>query len=113
VRTLGGVVGKIGQLVEGEAVFVPGQASLLFLHDGTAGSLVVTARGQGQFPVAEADAQHPARVVRSKDVGALLPPQVNVSSARQRLAAEVVHDRPLDDVAGEIATEWGRTHDAH
>lgn len=110
VRTLGGVVDKIGQLVEGEAVFVPGQASLLFLRDAPAGFFVVTARGQGQFPVAEADAQHPARVVRSNSVGALLPPAVSVSSAAQRLAAEVVHNRPLDDVAIDIAAAWERTH---
>lgn len=112
VRTLGGVVGKIGQLVEGEAVFVTGQSSLLFVHDGPTGSLVVTARGQGQFPIADADASHPARVVHSIDVGALMHPPVNVSSARYRLAAEVVHDRPLDDVAVDVAADWGPTHAA-
>src|SRR5579872_6119804 len=30
VRTMGGIVGKIGQRVEGEAVLAPGHASLLF-----------------------------------------------------------------------------------
>src|SRR5579863_8710065 len=56
VRTLGGIVGKVGQIVDGEAVFSPGRASLVFLRAATAGSagsagaLDVTARGQGQFP---------------------------------------------------------------
>src|ERR1700687_3115909 len=62
VRTMGGVVGKIGQSVEGEAVLVPQQPSLLFLHAGPAGAYDVTARGQGQFPVVADDPKLPARV---------------------------------------------------
>ncbi|MDP9149079.1 MAG: hypothetical protein M3O36_03935, partial [Myxococcota bacterium] len=49
VRTLGGIVGDIGQLVEGEAALDAGRPSLLFLRSGPVGAFEVTARGQGQF----------------------------------------------------------------
>src|SRR5208282_5461651 len=77
VRTMGGVVGKVGQLVDGEAVLGPGQSSLLFLHPGPPGAYVVTARGQGQFPLVPdaTDAKAPPHLVRSTSAGALLPPR--------------------------------------
>jgi len=111
VRTMGGIVGKIGQVVDGEAVLAPGQPSLLFLHPGAAGTLDVTARGQGQFPVVPGDASgSPARVVRSHSMGALVPPQVIVSTAATRLAADVLHGRAVDDVARDIAADWQASH---
>jgi hypothetical protein len=109
VRTMGGIVGKIGQIVEGEAVLAPGQ-SLLFVHAGPAGTLEVTARGQGQFPIVTGDAKTPARVVRSRATGGLVAPQIVVSSAATRLAADVLHGRFVDDVAGEVAAGWSRLH---
>jgi hypothetical protein len=110
VRTMGGIVGKLGQLVEGEAVLVPGQPSLLFVHAAaTAGVNEVTARGQGQFPVIAAPDGAP-RVVRNRAVGVLFSPQVRISSLATRLAADVLHERHVDDVAGEIAGDWSRTH---
>jgi hypothetical protein len=45
IRTMGGIVGKVGQIVEGEASFAPGESSLLFVHPGPVGAFVVTARG--------------------------------------------------------------------
>jgi hypothetical protein len=54
VRTMGGVVGRVGQVVDGEPVLTRGQTSLLFLHPIPArppGAFDVTARGQGQFPL--------------------------------------------------------------
>jgi hypothetical protein len=110
VRTMGGIVGKVGQIVEGEAAFAPGEASLLFLRPGPVGAYVVTARGQGQFPVMAANAQQPARIVRSHAVGMLLAPRVPATTPVPRLAAEVLHDRPVDDVAQEIAAAWGAAH---
>ena len=109
VRTMGGIVGKLGQLVEGEAVLVPGQPSLLFVHGGPAGVTEVTGRGQGQFPVVT-EANTAPRIVRNRAVGVLLSPQVHVSSAATRLAGDVLHGRYVDDVAGEIAGDWSRTH---
>ncbi len=52
VQTLGGKVGKIGQLVEGEAELVPGRASLLFARGVGAELFAVTAMAQGHFPIA-------------------------------------------------------------
>lgn len=111
VRTMGGAVGNIGQIVEGEAAFANGQPSLLFLHAGPLGSLEVTARGQGQFPVVAATATAPAHVVRNRAAGALFPPQrVHVSSSATRLAADVLHGRSVDDAASEVASDWSRIH---
>lgn len=50
VRTLGGTIGSIGQYVSGEARLPAGSRSLLFLSEA-AGTLVVTALGQGQYPI--------------------------------------------------------------
>ncbi|MGO9839315.1 MAG: hypothetical protein ACLP1X_34475 [Polyangiaceae bacterium] len=110
VRTMGGVVGTIGQLVEGEAVLANGRSSLLFLHPGPAGTLAVTARGQGQFPiVADADPAKPARVVRSNATGELLPPQ-RASTAGPVLAGDMLHGRVVDDAVRSIVAAWSRLH---
>src|ERR1700690_1306970 len=110
VRTMGGVVGEIGQIVEGEAMLADGQPSLLFMRAGPPGALEVTARAQGQFPVVAANGSTPARVVRNRAAGALLAPRVVVSSIATRLAAHVLHGRSVDDAAGEVAADWSRIH---
>jgi hypothetical protein len=107
VRTMGGIVGKVGQIVEGEAAFTPGDRSVLFLRPGPVGSYVVTDRGQGQFPVV-ADDRQASRVVRSHAVGMLVPPRGPAATAR--LAADVLHGRPVDDVVQEIVASWGAAH---
>jgi hypothetical protein len=110
VRTMGGVVGKLGQMVDGEAVLTAGQSGLLFLHPGPPGAYVVTARGQGQFPLVQDDPKAPPHLVRSHSAGALLPPSTAPTSP---LAAEVVHGRAVDDVAHDIVATWDRTHPSH
>lgn len=131
VRTMGGVVGKIGQLVDGEPVLVPGKQSLLFLRRFKPGDVFeVSARAQGQYPVTIDEKTKLKKIVRSANVGVLLPPKekklamstestpqsVNASGVveldpkRLRLAQDVLHDRPLDEVAREIATAWKRLH---
>jgi hypothetical protein len=109
VRTMGGIVGKVGQIVEGEAAFAPGDRSLLFLRSGPVGAYVVTDRGQGQFPIVSEGAQV-AHVVRSHAVGMLVQPRVLSTGTTPRLAAEVLHNRPVDDVVQEIAAVWGAAH---
>ncbi len=109
VRTMGGIVGNIGQLVEGEAVLGAGRSSLLFLHPGPIGAFEVTARGQGQFPIVT-DNQALPRVVRSNAVGGLVAPRVLASAPGLRLAAEVLHNRPVDEVARDIVVDWARVH---
>ena len=114
VRTMGGIVGNVGQRVEGEAVLAPGQASLLFLHTGgtaPAGVYQVTARGQGQFPVVPAtDPAAPPHLVRSTAAGALMAPHTVGPVPAPVLAADVVHGRAVEDVAADVAAAWARAH---
>jgi hypothetical protein len=112
VRTMGGVVGKVGQVVDGEPVLTRGQSSLLFLHGipaRPAGAYDVTARGQGQFPVVT-DEKTPPRLVRSTSAGGLVPRRSGGPAAAQPLAADVVHGRPVDDVARDVVAAWSGTH---
>jgi hypothetical protein len=113
VRTMGGVVGRVGQLVEGEAVLAPGEPSLLFVRPGPVASLEVTGRGQGQFPVVPADGNVAAHVVRSHAVGMLvMPPSVGTvgAPAPPRLAADVLHGRLVDEVEHAVVADWSRAH---
>ena len=118
VRTMGGIVGKIGHAVDGEAVLTVGRPCLLFLHPGPVGAFEVTARAQGQFPlVADANAANATaaiRVIRSGAVGALLPPKTPAQRpaplALQPLAADVIHGRLVDDVARDVSAAWASAH---
>lgn len=110
VRTMGGVVGKVGQLVDGEAVLAPGQRSLLFLTAGPVGAFDVTARGQGQFLVKTDGPGAPAHVVRSRSVGTLLAPMTADAQATAVLAADRLDGRPVSDVVRDVATAWGALH---
>jgi hypothetical protein len=112
VRTMGGVVGKIGQIVDGEPVLTRGQSSLLFLHPipaRPAGAFAVTARGQGQFPLVS-DAKTPPHLVRGTSAGILPPARAPVSTPAPRLAADVVHGRVIDDVARDVVAAWSAAH---
>jgi hypothetical protein len=133
VRTMGGVVGKVGQLVDGEPVFVENKSSLLFLRRfQKGGAFEVSARSQGQYPVVRDDSAKIQKIVRSANVGVLLPPKAKVTdeaakagslrpqgagqgsieTAPIRLAGEVLHDRPLAEITREIASAWTRLHPA-
>lgn len=90
VRTLGGVVGKIGQSVSGEATFAPGARSLLFLS-AIDGQIVVTARAQGHYPIIEAKPGVPT-LTTSPDAGALLPRRGPTISAREHLVGALLED---------------------
>jgi len=52
VQTLGGRVGKIGQLVEGEAELVVRESGLVFTRELMSGLYGVTAMAQGHYPIA-------------------------------------------------------------
>jgi hypothetical protein len=109
VRTRGGIVGNIGQQVEGEAVF-SGTPSLVFLHLHAPAVYEVTARAQGQFSVATDDPAQPAHLVPSRSAGMLVPRVLPSPALPGRLAADVLSDRTLDDAAQEIAAAWSGTH---
>lgn len=129
VRTLGGVVGKVGQLVDGEAVLTKDKPALLFLRKLKAGSFDVSARGQGQYPVMVDAKTKERRISRNLNAGVLLPPKEKAVPASGvttqslsatdpvvtpgtaiRLAQEVLHEKKLEDGAREIATAWKRLH---
>jgi hypothetical protein len=135
VRTMGGVVGKIGQLVDGEPVFTTSKPSLIFMRKfKQGGTWEVSARAQGQYPIVVEDPTAKVavrKVMRSGAVGMLFPPKpvaqagdgtagppradsptVVNDGAKLRLAGEVLHDRPLDDVTRDIAATWKRLHTA-
>jgi hypothetical protein len=141
VRTMGGVVGKVGQLVDGEPVFTPNKSNLVFLRKFKAGGTwEVSARAQGQYPVIVDELSKKRRIVRSANVGVLLPPkrlqqdsaaagavqpgpvapqsadgqkpagEVIADISKIRLAGDVLHDKPLDEATKEIASTWKRLH---
>jgi hypothetical protein len=51
VQTLGGKVGKVGQLVDGEAELVVGENSLVFTRAVLSGLSAVTGMAQGHYPI--------------------------------------------------------------
>jgi hypothetical protein len=90
VRTLGGSVGKIGQLVEGQAELRAGQSSLLFTLELERDIYGVTALAQGEYRVV---AESSGRILRPSR---LLPKLVGGNdSALQRLTG-----KPLADALG-------------
>lgn len=89
VRTLGGRVGELGELVHGEARLTLGERSVLFVMPSQ-GALAVTAMAQGHYPLLK-DARGAERLLRSREarelvneVGAAVRrlPGLQVSEAR-------------------------------
>ena len=109
VVTLGGIVGDVGQVVDGEAVLRIGVPSLLFLRPDrtSAGVHIVTARAQGQFPIALGADKKQRLFTKNTSAGMILR---HPTTAAQRLASEVIEGRSVDDVTLEIATTWKRVH---
>lgn len=114
VRTLGGVIGKIGQSVEGEPTLTEGKPSLLFLHRRESEIFEVSARAQGQFPIV-ADAGKRVKLVKHAAMGTLVPPRVEGARLpvdAVRLAHEVLNDRDVDAATVEIQRVWQQLHTA-
>jgi hypothetical protein len=113
VRTMGGIVGKIGQVVDGEPVLTVGRPALLFLHEAPTGALDVTARAQGQFAIRLDDKQSPRFVQSSGAGGIVLPPPPPPGQGPAKvlpLASEILHGRPVPDATRDIAAAWSRLH---
>jgi hypothetical protein len=113
LRALGGSVGRIGQLVQGQPTFDVGQPALVFVrpYSGTASSAPappwsVIEAAQGEYPIRRGTG--PERLSVANEVGALVPP-VHVSAER-RFARDVLADRTLEEAAHEIAAAWSRLH---
>jgi hypothetical protein len=86
VRTLGGRVGDIGQLVHGEARFELGAPAVVFIGPDSDGVLGITAMAQGHYPLG-ADPGDAVRLRASPHVPALI--RVD-GSAVQRLVRRTV-----------------------
>ncbi len=122
IRTMGGVVGDVGQSVSGEATFGIGNSSIAFVHTGLLGTYEVTARAQGHFPVQTIAPDKTKKATRSPDVGAVLAAQPAAearvrSLARTALTASatqpaliVVPGKTTDEIAKEVGLAWQRTH---
>jgi hypothetical protein len=96
LRTLGGRVGDIGQLVHGEARFELGAEATIFISQDVDGILAVTAMAQGHYPLSRPGSEEP-RLLASPD----LPSLVRVDgSAVQRLVQRTVPEaeRLVSDV---------------
>lgn len=99
VRTLGGRVGDIGQIVHGEAILRVGKASALFLQDIAPSVYSVTALAQGHFPLSpDRDGQN--RLVRGAKLGEL----VGVEGSAVRL----LHGRLIPEAERLIGEELHR-----
>lgn len=89
VRTLGGEVGRVGQVVSGEATLAVGEKCLVFLTRSSDGVWLVTGMGQGHYPVRAATDSEPERLTFSPSVGAILPRKKAVP-AHQQLVGKTV-----------------------
>jgi hypothetical protein len=90
VRTLGGVVDKIGQSVPGEAQLALGAQALLFLAKAN-GVVVVAGMAQGHYPIV-ADDKGMLRLAPSPDSALYVARPGPSLSARERLLGATVDD---------------------
>ncbi|MBM4358394.1 MAG: hypothetical protein FJ096_09825 [Deltaproteobacteria bacterium] len=108
VRTLGGVVDRIGQQVTGEAVFTAGERAVVFLTRAVDGVWVVTGMGQGHYPIRPDRARgDELRLAASPLVGELLKRRAQSETAHARLVGAAV-----DEAIAAIRATKGSTNDA-
>ena len=100
VRTLGGQVGDVGQVVHGEAVLVRNRRAVVFLSGRGTRTSSVTAMAQGHYPV-RPDGHGKSRLALSPRLGHLLG--TGDASATVRLL-----DRELDAATLLIRSAWSR-----
>jgi hypothetical protein len=89
LRTLGGRVGDLGQLVHGEARFELDSPSVVFLNQDGDGVLGVTAMAQGHYPLRAPDGETAMRLRASPNMPSLMGMD---GSAVQRLVHRTVFE---------------------
>ncbi|MFO0666472.1 MAG: hypothetical protein U0174_21130 [Polyangiaceae bacterium] len=124
VKTLGGIVGDLGQTVSGEPAFGPGQTMVFLKKVDSRPTYMVIERAQGQYPITK-DAKTGRLVLgKNSEGGMLLPPKAPTSDVTPQkgpqvraatrfagyLAMDVMLHRPVDDVAKDIAESWQKLH---
>jgi hypothetical protein len=100
LRTLGGIVDGIGQHVEGEAHFVRGRSSIVFLT-GHTGVAAVVGRAQGQLAIVKGGDGR--EIVRRLDAGAIV-----LRGPRRLLAS--LDGRDFESARAEIVRAWEVGH---
>lgn len=118
VRTLGGVVGDVGQTVEGEPRFAMGAPSIVFLTTAPRlrddadreTTFAVAGRAQGQLVIAPDGAGRD--LVRVVGTGALVPRPQRIPLAPRATGPLVttLDGRTAGDAAREVVLAWERTH---
>jgi len=106
VRTLGGTIGNLTQIVDGEPVLLPSSRALLFLRETGPGTFQVAGRGQGQFPIVVSLEGGPF-VVHHPRLGTLVQP---VDRPSVRAAVSVLHGLALDAAEATIELAWKESH---
>jgi hypothetical protein len=101
VRTLGGRVGKVGQVVHGEAVLLLNERTLLFLAPTHEGTLEVTEMAQGHFPIRK-DASGTERLVPS--------PRLPELSDEDRSAQKELVGRIVPEASERVRKAWRNAH---
>ncbi|MBK6465001.1 MAG: hypothetical protein IPF92_28950 [Myxococcales bacterium] len=110
VRTLGGEVDGVGQLVDGEASFALGRPTLVFLRPAADGVLAVTSRAQGIYEL-HTDARGTTRLARTH-AGALLAPRApHPPAAAAALAADVLEKAELGEACSALAAAFGEARE--
>jgi hypothetical protein len=94
VRTLGGRVGDIGQIVHGEAALAVGEPCLLFLRDAPGSVSVVVEHAQGHYPLHD-DGQGKERLHASPRLGRLI--RADGSAVKTLVGRSRVEARSLID----------------
>jgi len=105
VRTLGGQVGDIGQHVDGEAILVPAQSSLMFLFARDDGTHSLVGMAQGHFPLIAARSGDKPRIFLSPSVGRLVP-RLGGSPGAPAPARAALDGKTLDEAVGLIRAAW-------
>ncbi|MEO8876073.1 MAG: hypothetical protein ABI461_10835 [Polyangiaceae bacterium] len=116
VASLGGIIGTVGQVVDGEPTLRVGMPYLLFLRPdttATAGTYIVTARAQGQFHLkaqSTAPGMTAVKVLHNPGVGEILPAKAAANGSVPVAAADQIEGRAIDAVAKDITSTWGKSH---
>jgi hypothetical protein len=82
VRTLGGTLGAVGEIVHGEAELAGNQPCIVFLHPNADGVEIVTAMAQGHYPLTT-DSRGVPRLSASRNMPHLLRGAAALSAVAQ------------------------------
>lgn len=106
VRTLGGVVGDVGQAVSGEAQIAAGSKSVLFLMK-SGDTVVVAAMAQGHYPV-KTDENGKTTLRASPDTGTQIQTPGPTVTARDQLVGKSLDTAKASIAAAKKALEAKR-----